>query len=908
MTSNINNFDWNNSNKKKHVGITRWEINNFRSVGSGSNAQNLELAPLTVICGENSSGKSTILNSILFVSQIFLDSDNPDSHINQQGSLINLGEFMENLNVTDGGPITADSDIDPTIFKNMFDGFLQFQSSFSIPQDEWGLFDKYFDPSQIHLDIVLNSLLENSNYKEVSELHEEYKNSGMEHFGSKSKDKSRLLKFESEFVKYFTFSSGPFNYFDLPREITIPKEYVDNVESDVEDEGFAEIYNLKVVNKLVDFTKKEINYSNWKNLRFEEELKEKQYLFEDLDSLRKFKEVSLIYSADIGNRIQYIDENYDSYGRYSNKIEPTNEDSVKNYIPQLKNGVPKEKLIRSKSTEQYTIESSQKILTKILLNRKSLKTLLDDQLGIEIPSESYPDFRTFWGNILENNYEAVFGYLDSAPIFRETTSYTTTQKNLQDVNYWKWESNPNEGITFTKHDFNKKDPEHSFFAIERLTGSKLQNLTSKEIAEKFLSFIFENIFQLTETVDKKRLFKFLSGGQEVNNSIFTAYSFNFEEKYVTQSFDKEGFTNQDHFKDFNTFINSNDIDSILDIVITNFVLKHGLTSDELDKIYQDIESVKIFQNVFNLSNYFKNLIKDIDLFKNEPIIFSSDFETINPGQWEQEFEVDYLRDIMIKTIINQFKKVKYIGPLRQLNIKEERNYSFLPNAPLGVNGEQFFNFYEKSKKRTIEVPIPILKVRTNKPEFKVQSTTIEEAMNLWLKYFEIADSFDTEADIELDILKGYVVPKNLNKRIRLDNLGVGFSQLAPIILLCISCKKGDTVLLEQPELHLHPAVQQKFANFALAFAENDIQIILETHSDHLVNRLRRELVESPKNLNNLISIYFVERKKGLSNFNLANVDKFGQYEFKKYPEGFFDQTAEDSLAILKARAKLKENE
>ena len=137
---------------------------------------------------------------------------------------------------------------------------------------------------------------------------------------------------------------------------------------------------------------------------------------------------------------------------------------------------------------------------------------------------------------------------------------------------------------------------------------------------------------------------------------------------------------------------------------------------------------------------------------------------------------------------------------------------------------------------------------------------------------------------------------------------MGFSQLAPIILLCITSEPGDTILLEQPELHLHPAVQQKFANFALEFSKKETQIILETHSDHLVNRLRRELVESKESLRDMISIFFVERKKGLSKFTLANVDKFGQYEFGKYPEGFFDQTAEDSLAILKARAKLKQDE
>ena len=52
---------------------------------------------------------------------------------------------------------------------------------------------------------------------------------------------------------------------------------------------------------------------------------------------------------------------------------------------------------------------------------------------------------------------------------------------------------------------------------------------------------------------------------------------------------------------------------------------------------------------------------------------------------------------MIQTILNQLQKIKYIGPLRQLNIKEERNFSFLPNAPLGTNGEQFLTSMKKTK-------------------------------------------------------------------------------------------------------------------------------------------------------------------------------------------------------------------
>ena len=95
MASKLSKFSWQNSSNKKQFGLFNWQINNFRSIGAGDNAQSLELAPLTVICGENSSGKSTILNSILFITQMFSDNDD-ETHVNQQGSLINLkGKFMK---------------------------------------------------------------------------------------------------------------------------------------------------------------------------------------------------------------------------------------------------------------------------------------------------------------------------------------------------------------------------------------------------------------------------------------------------------------------------------------------------------------------------------------------------------------------------------------------------------------------------------------------------------------------------------------------------------------------------------------------------------------------------------------------------------------------------------------------
>ena len=143
-----------------------------------------------------------------------------------------------------------------------------------------------------------------------------------------------------------------------------------------------------------------------------------------------------------------------------------------------------------------------------------------------------------------------------------------------------------------------------------------------------------------------------------------------------------------------------------------------------------------------------------------------------------------------------------------------------------------------------------------------------------------------------------IKPMMLKEEVRMDSLGVGFSQLAPIILLCLNASEGDTILLEQPELHLHPSVQQKFGDFILAMSSR-VQIIVETHSDHLLNRVRRRVSESEDSLEEQVAIYFAERLKGNTSFRLAELDSNGSYRLTDFPKGFFDQGAGDAFALLK---------
>ena len=77
--------------------------------------------------------------------------------------------------------------------------------------------------------------------------------------------------------------------------------------------------------------------------------------------------------------------------------------------------------------------------------------------------------------------------------------------------------------------------------------------------------------------------------------------------------------------------------------------------------------------------------------------------------------------------------------------------------------------------------------------------------------------------------------------------GFGLTQCLPIIVAALSADKGDIILIENPELHLHPAGQALMGQFIADVARAGIQVLLETHSDHVLNGVRRAVKEERLN-------------------------------------------------------------
>jgi predicted ATPase len=81
-----------------------------------------------------------------------------------------------------------------------------------------------------------------------------------------------------------------------------------------------------------------------------------------------------------------------------------------------------------------------------------------------------------------------------------------------------------------------------------------------------------------------------------------------------------------------------------------------------------------------------------------------------------------------------------------------------------------------------------------------------------------------------------------------------------------------------------------------------IQIIIETHSDHILNRVRLRSLEDLDSFKENVNIVFVEKEDKQSKFNQFKITDNGDFDFQTYPKGFFDQTSKDTFKLLKAKA------
>jgi predicted ATPase len=235
----------------------------------------------------------------------------------------------------------------------------------------------------------------------------------------------------------------------------------------------------------------------------------------------------------------------------------------------------------------------------------------------------------------------------------------------------------------------------------------------------------------------------------------------------------------------------------------------------------------------------------------------------------------------------------YIGPLRE---EPSRRYIFEDEVvEIGIKGENAAYIYLTEGGTSL---LNHVFYHRETDSFRhLQSVTLQDAVERWLELMNI-HGLRPEPSKEIVYLN-LASSSASRTRVNIADVGFGVSQIFPIIVEGLRMPVANTLILEQPEIHLHPSLQMQLADYFITLALSRKNVIVETHSDHVINRLVRRLVEdSTGRLKDLIRVYFVTATHDGSKCQPVNIDPLRG--IVNWPSGLFDQNADEQERIIRA--------
>ncbi len=227
-------------------------------------------------------------------------------------------------------------------------------------------------------------------------------------------------------------------------------------------------------------------------------------------------------------------------------------------------------------------------------------------------------------------------------------------------------------------------------------------------------------------------------------------------------------------------------------------------------------------------------------------------------------------------------RIFYLGPLRD---RRRRNYTWSGARPKGVGD---------SGEYAIEA-ILAASAREQDDCFQGRIARNLKALGL-IEAFSLREFGEGRGFYEAVVQRHEGGPEAT-----LADVGIGVSQVLPVLVLLHYVPGGSIVLLEQPELHLHPSVQSRLADVMLDVArERDLQIVVESHSEHLLRRFQRRVAEE-KAAPSELELYFVRSGKEEAGLDPLRLNEWGGIE--NWPEHFFGDEFGEIAATSKAELK-----
>ena len=243
----------------------------------------------------------------------------------------------------------------------------------------------------------------------------------------------------------------------------------------------------------------------------------------------------------------------------------------------------------------------------------------------------------------------------------------------------------------------------------------------------------------------------------------------------------------------------------------------------------------------------------------------------------------------------QIDKVFYLGPLRDF---PQRDYLWARSRPTDVG--------RRGEKAIDAILAATDDGETRNLRYRSPRVPFQKMIAQLLRDIGVIYDFKME-----EIARGSsrwqakVRTSPLSSEVLLTDVGFGVSQILPVITLLQYVPEGSTVILEQPEIHLHPLAQAGLADIIIqAAVHRRVQIILESHSEHLLLRLQRRIAEEIIKSED-VKLYFCNAPRGYSRLTELEVDLLGN--IRNWPDKFMGDSFNEAAHAQMARLRRMRN-
>ena len=181
---------------------------------------------------------------------------------------------------------------------------------------------------------------------------------------------------------------------------------------------------------------------------------------------------------------------------------------------------------------------------------------------------------------------------------------------------------------------------------------------------------------------------------------------------------------------------------------------------------------------------------------------------------------------------------------------------------------------------------------------EIMSQLLHEQTRLWMR--KIVQDFEFEATLleDADQVKILFGNRGLaGSLVRPTNIGFGLIYTLPIIVAALVAPPGSLLIIENPEAHLHPASQSAMGMFLAQVVSAGVQVVIETHSDHVLNGIRRAVRDTTVSADEVVINYFrVPEGEGVQ--QVVQPKMYPSGGIRPWPQGFFDQAERDLRKLI----------